>query len=326
MQIKLFLQFEGHRPIELIEVAESAGPDEILAAAAALGAEIEEAFVFLGFDEIPLHREKRLHEQGVHEKARVHVHRCRSIRVLLHYADEPEMHHGFAPSATVEQVKRWYVHKLKMSAVDAAEHVLQITGTSERPEPDLQIGALVHGCCDLSFTLVPLKRVEGEGMNGPLLRRPDERAFQDEMAGGAFQLAVHLGRWQVVQIAWPIVDLEVSAAPRPSAPDAYDFRFDCSGYPQNPPTARLWDLTANTQPALSRWPTGRTRVPAVFRSDWREGTCLYLPCDRQSVPGHNNWWTEHPALIWRPEKGLLLYLEALHELLNSSDYTGVRGG
>lgn len=163
-------------------------------------------------------------------------------------------------------------------------------------------------------------------MNAPLLRRPDEQAFLDEVDGGSFQLAVHLGRWSVVRVAWPIVEIEVSAASREGAPDAYGFRFDCTGYPQHAPTARLWDTEQNNALAFSRWPAGRCRVPAVFRTDWRDGAVLYLPCDRNSFPGHENWRAEHPGQIWRQDKGIQLYLEALHELLNGSDYTGVRGG
>ena len=160
-QLKLFLQFEGHHPIELIQIADEATPGDILAAAAGLGAETSEAFVFAGDDENPLDPEQPLRKQGVQDKARVHVHRCKKIGVSLNYADEPEKHHSFAPSATVDHVKRWYVDKLKMSEVDATEHVLQITGTTDRPDPDVQIGTLVRGQCDVAFTLVPIKRVEG---------------------------------------------------------------------------------------------------------------------------------------------------------------------
>lgn len=160
-ELKLFLQFEGHRPIELIKVAEDATPDAVLKAAAALGADIGEAFVFAGHDENSLNPKKPLRQQGVEDKARVHVHRCKKIRAFLNYADERERHHDFAPSATVDQVKRWYVDKLDMSAVDATEHVLQRTDTTDRPDPDVQIGALVTGRCEVRFTLVPIKRVEG---------------------------------------------------------------------------------------------------------------------------------------------------------------------
>lgn len=163
-------------------------------------------------------------------------------------------------------------------------------------------------------------------MNAPLLRQPDEQAFLDEVEGGSFQLAVHLGRWRVVRVTSPIVEIEVSAASREGAQAAYGFRFDCAGYPQQGPTARLWDTERDTALPFNRWPAGRSRVPAVFRTDWQNGTALYLPCDRNSFPGHDNWRTEHPGQIWRQEKGIQLYLEALHELLNSCDYTGARGG
>jgi hypothetical protein len=159
-----------------------------------------------------------------------------------------------------------------------------------------------------------------------LLPHPDEQAFLDEVAEGGFQLAVHLGRWRIVRIAWPIVEVEVSAVPRAGAPEAFCFRFDCTGYPQSAPTARPWVPATNAPLSFGQWPTGARRVAAVFRPDWQNGTCLYAPCDCMSIAGHANWRQEHPAYIWRPEKGLQLYLEFLHELLNSSDYTGVRGG
>lgn len=160
-QLKLFLQVEGRRSIELIHVLEDAGADAVLAAAAALGVAVEGAMVFAGDDEEPLQADKPLHHQGVKDKHRVHVHRCKKIKVSLHYADTPEARHEFAPTATVNRVKHWYVRELKMSPVDASEHVLQITGTTDRPDPDVQIGALVSGRCELAFSLVPVKRVEG---------------------------------------------------------------------------------------------------------------------------------------------------------------------
>ena len=155
---------------------------------------------------------------------------------------------------------------------------------------------------------------------------PDEQAFLDEVAEGGFQLAVYLGRWRVDRIAWPIVEIEITAAPRAGAPDYYGFRFDCTGYPQVPPTARPWLPTTEEPLPFCLWPAGALRVSAVFRPDWQNGSCLYAPCDRMSIAGHANWLQEHAAYIWRPEKGLQQYLEFLHELLNSLDYVGVRGG
>jgi len=153
---------------------------------------------------------------------------------------------------------------------------------------------------------------------------PDERAFHADIAAGSFQLGNCLNHWELGAINWPLVQIAVAAAVREGAPDKYWFRFDCTGYPQQAPTARPWD-PANNQPLpAQRWPGGRTRIPAVFRPDWKDGTCLYLPCDRISIEGHENWRTAHPSLVWSPSRGIILYLQELYALLNSSDYTGVR--
>ena len=68
-----------------------------------------------------------------------------------------------AAGTTVETVKRWAAIKgFGMTPADAAEHVLQLAGSTIRPEPDTHIGSLVSGsACQLRFDLVPLKRVEG---------------------------------------------------------------------------------------------------------------------------------------------------------------------
>jgi len=146
------------------------------------------------------------------------------------------------------------------------------------------------------------------------------------VAAGAFQLGVHRQRWRLGEIHWPHVDIAVSAAARSNAPGEFWFRFDCAGYPQQAPTARPWDSESNQPLPFPRWPAGASRVPAVFRPDWKDGTCLYLPCDRITAAGHENWRTDFPALQWSPTRGIVLYLDELSSLLNSSDYTGVRGG
>ena len=61
-------------------------------------------------------------------------------------------------------------------------------------------------------------------------------------------------------------------------------------------------------------------MSAVFRTDWKNGTALYLPCDRESFVGHDNWRHEMPSKIWRPGDGIVQYLELVHELLQSRDY------
>jgi hypothetical protein len=52
---------------------------------------------------------------------------------------------------------------------------------------------------------------------------------------------------------------------------------------------------------------------------------LYLPCDRMSIEGHDNWRNEHPNRLWQPDRGIICYLEQLNGLFFESDYSGVCG-
>jgi hypothetical protein len=161
--IQLFLQFEGHRRIELVQVEETATVADLLAAARRHGLTddlLKGAHVFAHESENPLAPDAGLKAAGVRDKHRVHVHRCKKVAVTLHFNDLT-VTLGFPPSTTVDKVKKEFVKKIDMSKVDATEHVLQLCGTTDRPEPDTHIGSLVCGCCEVCFDLVPIKRIEG---------------------------------------------------------------------------------------------------------------------------------------------------------------------
>lgn len=95
------------------------------------------------------------------EGTRFHLHRLKSIDVTVHYAGR-EVTRTFRPSATIARVKKWSARELGISASDAAEMALQISGTDERPDLDIHIGTLVvFPCKSLAFDLVPSPRVNG---------------------------------------------------------------------------------------------------------------------------------------------------------------------
>jgi len=147
---------------------------------------------------------------------------------------------------------------------------------------------------------------------------PDERAFLDDVAKPAFRLGELDEKWRLIKTCWPFVFLGVIAS------DGVEFvlRLNCQGYPQLAPTGGPWDMEQNAVLAFNLWPKGQGgRLSAVFRTDWKNGTALYLPCDRESAVGHNNWRRETPSKIWRPDEGVVQYLELVHELLHSRDYT-----
>jgi len=154
--------------------------------------------------------------------------------------------------------------------------------------------------------------------------RPDEQVFRSHLAEGPFQAGAERRRWRLESVAWPVAIIAVSAAPREGGPAEFFFRFDLTDYPQTAPTAQLWDLLSQARLSPAKWPTGRLRVPSVFRPDWKDGGCLYLPCDRVAMEGHDGWRAQHPHLIWNASRDITLYLETVYELLNSSDYSGVR--
>jgi hypothetical protein len=146
---------------------------------------------------------------------------------------------------------------------------------------------------------------------------PDERAFQADVAKAAFRLGEREGRWRLVNISWPYALIGVTA----NDDREYILRFNGEGYPQSPPTAGPWDVERNTILAFENWPRSRGgRVASVFRTNWKAGSALYLPCDRESIRGHDNWVNEMPSKIWEAARGIVLYLELVHELLNSADY------
>lgn len=150
------------------------------------------------------------------------------------------------------------------------------------------------------------------------LRRPDEVALRRDLAAGRFVIGVTTGRWRLVWLRFPYVLIAIRA------PDGveYGLRFECQDYPRTAVTAQPWNIAGDHPLERPLWPTGRSRIPLAFNPDWKAGTCVYLPCDRLSMEGHDLWRNQHPALLWEPARGICKYLGIVHQLLNSSDYGG----
>lgn len=141
-----------------------------------------------------------------------------------------------------------------------------------------------------------------------------EHTLGQHLQGARFLAGAARKRWKLIKMDWPILHIHISAR----TGDGVVLKFDCTGYPQQPPTAMPWDIEKATMLDPKLWPKGG-RVSNVFRPDWKNGSALYLPCDRNSIEGHPNWYSEYPSLIWNPERGILQYLEAIHDLLQSHE-------
>lgn len=139
-------------------------------------------------------------------------------------------------------------------------------------------------------------------------------ALEAHLYSGRFLAGAARGRWQALGVQWPFAFISVAAKDGRS----FTLRFDCSGYPTQAPTATLWDYATQQMLAIQKWPRGG-RVSLVFNPGWKGGAALYIPCDRVAIEGHSNWLAEHPWLIWNPTRGLLQYVEAVCEILQSSE-------
>lgn len=143
-----------------------------------------------------------------------------------------------------------------------------------------------------------------------------------DLDSAPFRLGEAEGRWRLIKAVWPHAYVAVVAADRRE----FVLRLDCAGYPVEPPTGGLWDLGGDSVLAAEEFPRGKGgRVTDVFRTDWEEGRALYLPCDRTAIESHSNWRNEMPAKVWRPEAGIIQYLETVHELLHCRDYSAPLG-
>ncbi|MCB2072488.1 MAG: hypothetical protein H6917_06155 [Novosphingobium sp.] len=161
--IDILLQGEAIADVQLITLGDGADLAELLVEAAKQRSEIEgdetEFLAFLQEEEVPLKMGK-LPRPKTGQPLCIHVHRCRKISVEVTFNGQTK-NLDLAPSRTVGATKTFVAVKLfDMSKQDAAEHVLQIAGETERPDADIHIGSLAHHC-KVAFDLVPLVRVEG---------------------------------------------------------------------------------------------------------------------------------------------------------------------
>lgn len=161
---EILLQGEDIPDIQLVTLERGKKVADLLAEAARLRKDKGEDghCVFSEDSEEPLAEHDELPHDPNGKPGRFHVHRCRRITVTVTFNGVSE-ERVFGPGVPLATVKKWAaIRAFGMDPGDAAEHVLQLTGTSDRPEPDTHIGALVScPACSLAFDLVPLKRVEG---------------------------------------------------------------------------------------------------------------------------------------------------------------------
>lgn len=146
-----------------------------------------------------------------------------------------------------------------------------------------------------------------------MIEDPAAQRVAIELISQEFISGVEAGRWRLVNQAFPIVDIAISATEKDGKPSEYVFRFELTNHPAQAPMARIWDLETNQPLPAAKRPTGNGRVAKAFQS-WGTDT-VYRPWERYTGP-HNNNAANLPHLAWRSDRNLLFVLEDLHGILN----------
>ena len=160
--IDVFYQGEGLGDVKHLEIESGATFAVLKARLAEKHGFRLDVLVFLEDEDDPIADLAEIAEHATPQGLKVHLHRLRQVKVTVTFNGKTVERH-FSPSTTVTRVKRWAAEKeFGMSADEAGEHVLQIAGTHDRPNPGTHIGALNDGKVRLvAFDLVPDERVQG---------------------------------------------------------------------------------------------------------------------------------------------------------------------
>ncbi len=161
-KVRVFVQVQGKPGIRELEVGLPATPHEMRHALTLAAIEMDpDTLVFVDESDEPLQDDHSGPVDRLKAGSRIHITRCRKIKVAVHYLDRT-IEHGFAPGVRVRAVKLWAVREFKINPTDAGEHVLQLCNSTNQPPTDASLAELTDGStCAVCFDLVPEKRVEG---------------------------------------------------------------------------------------------------------------------------------------------------------------------
>ena len=157
----IFIQAEGKPGITEVGITIPASVRDLHEVFKTHGIDFEGFEAFIDEAEAPVPHDAKAPVEGLKQGSRVHLTRCKKIKVTVHYMDRT-IERAFAPGNRVRTVKQWAVREFKLNPTDAGEHVLQLCNSTTQPPTDTALAELVSDhSCDICFDLVPEKRVEG---------------------------------------------------------------------------------------------------------------------------------------------------------------------
>ncbi len=155
----IFYQKEDSRQVHTLEVPEHITLVEIVRSVAG-GVEVD-LKVFEEDGDVVLTEEMLVEILRSKPHPKLHFHRHHELKVTVHFNGR-EITRTAPPAMTIHCLKQWADDKFEIDAAHAPEHVLQLSGTTERPAGSTHLGTLTHKHQHhVSFDLVPNERFQG---------------------------------------------------------------------------------------------------------------------------------------------------------------------
>lgn len=159
MSINIFVQSENATAVTHLTFPTDTTISTLKATLIERGLATAESEVFLEDSDDALDPSKTVGAVGGGKNVKLHVHKCKQVQVTVTFSGRAQTR-KFPPSTTIAKVHRWATEAFNLSPDDAADHVLQLSGTHERPSVATHIGTLARDC-RAAFDLVPNERIQG---------------------------------------------------------------------------------------------------------------------------------------------------------------------
>ncbi|PKP72185.1 MAG: hypothetical protein CVT83_01180 [Alphaproteobacteria bacterium HGW-Alphaproteobacteria-5] len=160
--ITAFIQTDGKPDLIEVDLPEDISIDDLAALLKRHGIDLSDNDeIFIDEADEPLKSKGKDRVPSLRRGCRIHVTRCRKIRVSVNFLGRTETE-AFAPGVRVRRVKAWSARVFRLDDNDVSEHVLQLCNSTVRPPTDTPLHELTDRLsCSICFDLVPEKRVEG---------------------------------------------------------------------------------------------------------------------------------------------------------------------
>jgi len=158
MSLNVFLQCQNQSNVIHLALAEDVTVASLKATLIERRLADAETELYLEDADEPLETTTRLDSFG-RSNIKVHASGCKRVEVTVTFGGR-SIEHKFAPSTTVAKVQRWASERFELTPEDASDHILQLSGTHDRPSPTVHIGSLARDC-RVAFDLLPNERIQG---------------------------------------------------------------------------------------------------------------------------------------------------------------------